>query len=97
MGVIGGLVAIGLAVWYYRTAEAKGGPALQWAIAGVIVYYVPNFLWKWMIADKAIQTLQKQPTPLKSSVWGILIGVLVAVLVWTFFLKNANFTDQSQE
>lgn len=100
MGVIGGLLAIGLAVWYYRTAEAKGGPAVQWAIAGVMVFYVPNFLWQLMVAGPALKSIQKQTAPLKFGMWGyssILIGLLVAIAVWTFFLKNAHFGDPSQD
>ncbi len=27
------------AVWYYRTAEARGQPAMGWAIAGALIYY----------------------------------------------------------
>jgi len=100
MGVIGGLITIGLAVWFYRTAAAKGGPALQWGIAGALVFFVPKILWQVMVANPALRSMQKGTAPMKLALWdysSILIGLAVAVAVWSLFLKNATFDDRPQE
>jgi hypothetical protein len=39
------LAVLGSALWYYRAAMAKGLPAIQWAVAGAILYYGGFLLW----------------------------------------------------
>jgi hypothetical protein len=43
------LVIIGLAVWFYRTAERLSLPGLAWAIAGVLVYYGGFVFWMYAV------------------------------------------------
>ena len=48
--MFGGLAAIVIAIWFYRSAESRGLPGIQWAIAGAIAFYVPNVIWSLLIA-----------------------------------------------
>ncbi len=44
--MLGGIIAIAVAVWFYRTAESIGNPTpLQWGVIGVVVYYVILAAW----------------------------------------------------
>ncbi len=79
MGGIGGIVSIGFAVWFYVTAEKKKAPAIQWAIAGFISYFVPWLVWVKVMGPKKI--------PFSPSI-GILFGATCAFLVLTFVLKR---------
>jgi hypothetical protein len=89
--MLGGVVAVLIAFWFYRTADSKGAPAIQWAIAGLIAYYVPNFIWSLLVAKPILQTLHAQSAPIKASLVGhssIVIGALCAWLVWYGFLRK---------
>lgn len=77
MGAISGLVSIAFVVWFYITAEKKNAPAIQWAIAGAISYFVPWVVWVKLIGPK------KLPPSI-----GILVGATCAFLVLTFVLKR---------
>jgi hypothetical protein len=37
------------ALWYYRTAENRGQPALAWAVVGPILYYGGFLFWMHVI------------------------------------------------
>ncbi|MEY2701336.1 MAG: hypothetical protein RIQ52_2091 [Pseudomonadota bacterium] len=39
------LAVIGSAVWYYQTAYQRQLPAVAWAIAGALIYYMGFLLW----------------------------------------------------
>jgi len=39
------LAVLASALWYYRTAESRGQPAMAWAIAGAILYYGGFMFW----------------------------------------------------
>ncbi len=79
MGGIGGIVSIGFAIWFYLTAEKKKAPAIQWAIAGFISYFVPWLVW--------VKVLGPKKMPFGSSL-SILVGATCAFLVLTFVLKR---------
>ncbi|MDD5033245.1 MAG: hypothetical protein PHE55_00680 [Methylococcaceae bacterium] len=78
MAAIGGIVSIVFTVWFYLTAESKKAPAIQWAIAGFISYFVPYLVWIKLVAAK------KLPYPSA----GILVGGICAWLVLTLILKK---------
>jgi len=89
--MLGGVVAVLIALWFYRTADSKGAPAIQWAVAGLIAYYVPNFIWSIWVAKPILQTLHAQSAPIKASLVGhssIVIGAACAWGVWYGFLRK---------
>lgn len=89
--MLGGLVAVVIAFWFYRTADSKGAPAMHWAVAGLIAYYVPNFIWSLWVAKPILQTLHAQSAPIKASLVGhssIVIGAVCAWAVWYGFLRK---------
>lgn len=43
------------ALWYYRTAQARGLPGLAWAITGVIVYYAGFLFWMYLVLKTLMQ------------------------------------------
>ena len=84
MGAIGGIVSIAFAVWFYLTAEKKKAPAIQWAIAGFISYFVPWWVWVKVMGPKKI--------PFSPSI-SILFGAACAFLVLSFVLKRLKSPD----
>jgi len=90
--MLGGVVAVAIAIWYYRSAEGRGLPAIPWGVAGLVAYYVPNFIWSLMVAKPWLVRLHAQNAPIMSSFVGhssILVGVIAALLVWQFALPRA--------
>jgi hypothetical protein len=80
-----GLVSIIVAFWFYRTANAKSAPALQWAGVGFITYYLPNLIWTFTLTKPLVTKLHAQNAGLSATLVGhsgILVGVTVAVFVW---------------
>ena len=91
--MLGGIVAVIIAVWYYRSAERRGIPPMPWAFAGVIAYYVPNFIWSLLVAKPWLSQLHAQNAAVLSSVVGhssILVGGVFALLVHRFALMRAK-------
>ena len=87
--MLGGVVAIVFAIWFYRSAEARGLPAIPWALAGIVAYYVPNFIWSLVVAKPWLATLHAQNAAAMSSIVGhssILVGAVVALVVRHFAL-----------
>jgi uncharacterized membrane protein YgaE (UPF0421/DUF939 family) len=91
--MLGGIIAVALAFWYYRSAEARGLPNFQWAVAGLIAFYVPNFIWSLAVAKPMLNTLHAQNATSAASFWGfssVLVGAVAAVIVHYLFLKRAS-------
>lgn len=91
--MLGGIVAVVIAVWFYRSAEGRGIPPIPWAVAGAIAYYVPNFIWSLLVAKPWLSSLHAQNAAVMSSIVGhssILVGVVFAVLVHRFALLRAK-------
>lgn len=91
--MLGGVVAVLIAIWFYRSAEGRGLPPISWGVAGVIAYYVPNFIWSLLVAKPWLVTLHAQNAAGLSSIVGhssILVGAVFAVLVHRFALLRAR-------
>ncbi len=91
--MFGGIIAIAIAYWFYRTAESRGLPNLQWAIAGIIAFYVPNFIWSLTIAKPWMNTLHQANAAASASMVGfssVFVGLAVALLVYRFALPKAQ-------
>lgn len=91
--MIGGVIAILIAYWYYRTAESRGLPNFQWAFAGLISFYIPNFIWSLAIAKPMMNSLHAQNATATASLLGfssVFVGAAAAVLVYFLVLKRAS-------
>lgn len=91
--MLGGIIAVVIAIWFYRSAEARGLPPIPWAVAGVVAYYVPNFIWSLLVAKPWLSTLHAQNAAVLSSIVGhssILVGAVFAVLAHRFALLRAR-------
>jgi len=89
------LLTVGIAYWYYKTAERLQSNTVQWAIAGGIVYQLPA--WAWMILVSKPYLSGIQGTANKSTITAMLIGhswiaigAIVALLVYKFALLKTN-------
>jgi len=94
--MLGGLIAVAIAVWFYRTAMAKGAEGFQWGLVGIITYYVPNFLWSVMVAKPVLVNLHKQTAPIKYSLWGyssVFVGLAVVLTVWYLVLNRLKVAE----
>lgn len=91
--MLGGIVAVLIAVWFYRSAEGRGLPQIPWSVAGVVAYYVPNFIWSLLVAKPWLSNLHAQNAAVLSSVVGhssILVGAVFAVLAHRLALLRAR-------
>ena len=89
--MFGGIIAVTIVLWFYRTAERRGLPNFQWALAGLIAFYVPNFIWSLAVAKPMLNTLHAQNATATASFWGfssVFVGAIAAVLVHYFFLRR---------
>lgn len=95
LGLLGTIISIICSVWYYRTAVAKGAPAVQWAVVGFVSYFLTNLIWTFWVAKpiamKIGQNAAGKASLISSS--GILAGALVAWLIWSQILNKLKPTE----
>ena len=98
--MLSGLISIIVAFWFYRTANAKSAPALQWAGVGFITYYLPNLIWTFTLVKPMVTKLHTQNAGFSATLVGhsgILVGVTVAVFVWYAVLDKLKATPVQEE
>lgn len=91
--MIGGIIAILMAYWFYRTAQSRQLPAFHWAVGGVLAFYVPNFIWSLTLAKPMLNQLHAQNGTVMATFWGfssVIVGTAVAVAVHYFILQRAR-------
>ncbi len=91
--MFGGLIAIVIAFWFYRSAESRDLPGIQWAIGGAIAFYVPNFIWSLMIAKPMMNQLHAQNAAGMASLLGfssVFVGAAIAGLVYFLVLRRTR-------
>lgn len=91
--MLGGIVAVVIAVWFYRSAEKRSLPSIPWGLAGLVAYYVPNFIWSLLVAKPWLTKLHAQNAAVLSSIVGhssIVVGAVFAVLAYRFALMRAR-------
>lgn len=97
--MIGGIIAIVIAYWFYRTAESGQLPALQWAFGGTVVFYVPNFIWSLLVAKPMLNQLHAQNATAMASLLGfssVFVGAAVAIMVHFLVLRKLVERSRSQ-
>ncbi len=91
MFVLGAIISIVCSVWFYRTAVAKRAPAIQWAVVGFVSYFLTNFIWTFWVSKPIAVKLLAQKATVKAGLVsgsGILLGAVVAWLVWSQILNK---------
>jgi lipoprotein signal peptidase len=91
--MLGGIIAMVVVYWFYRSAEQRGLPNFQWAFAGLISFYIPNIAWSLLVSKPWVQSLHAQhPTVATGliNLSSVMIGVGCAVLVRQMFLLKAK-------
>lgn len=87
--MIGTIIAIAIAYWYYRGAEAKGSNPLITAAWGFLFYLIPGALWTWLITPSLRDSAVHNPTSLNVFVYSysyILVGIACAAWIkWKHF------------
>ncbi len=95
MVLISIFVTMGIAFWFYRTAEKLGSKAMQWGVAGAISYQVPAWAWMMLVTKPYLSSIRGVAAKATTSVslvshsW-ILIGIVCAYVVYKFFLLKTN-------
>jgi len=87
----GGIVAVAFAIWFYKAAEKRGLPAMQWAVGGYLSFFVPNLIWSILVAKPMVVELHASHQTFKAGLINassILIGLGVALLVFWFVLPK---------
>ncbi|MDT8406946.1 MAG: hypothetical protein RQ715_06825 [Methylococcales bacterium] len=93
---IAGIVTL---VWFYQSAQKRGLPPIQWALIGLIGFWVSWWIVTLGVANPLLEAMEK------SSAWLLLLirqlpalaGVATAVLVQKRFLMTAPVPDAEQE
>ncbi len=61
--MLSSIVAALIAVWYYFSAKKTGRDPINWAIAGLVIYFIVALSWTWFITpsikDAAIHSQSK--------------------------------------
>jgi hypothetical protein len=89
--MLGGVISIAIAIWFYKTAESKGAPTFQWAFVGFVTYYLPNLIWTFWVAKPYVLQLHSQNAGFAATLVGqsgIFLGIAVAALVWFQVLRK---------
>ncbi len=47
--MIGSIVAILVAVWFYLSAKNTSRQPVSWAVAGLVVYFTVALAWTWLV------------------------------------------------
>ena len=90
--MIGGLIAIAIAIWFYRTAVQMNDPRpVFWAVNGVAAYYIVVFLWWILVLKPASATLHHGGTMKLYAlhVAGYALGLLLAWFVRRRWLASS--------
>ena len=95
--VLGVIISMLSSVLFYRTAAAKGAPAIQWAVVGFASYFLTNLIWTFWVSKPiaiklATQNLNTKAGLVTSS--GILIGAVVAWLIWSQLLSKLKAAEE---
>lgn len=92
MGIVGAILAIAIAYWFYRTAEKHGIEPTWWGLIGVACYYFSTLMWSTGVV-RPVLTMVRETDPGNLRVWvaiGLfstaLFGALIAVLVRRYVL-----------
>jgi len=89
--MLGGVISIAIAIWFYKTAESKGAPTFQWAFVGFVTYYLPNLIWTFWVAKPYVLKLHAQNAGFTATLLGqsgIALGVVIAGFVWFQVLRK---------
>ncbi|GAB6068393.1 hypothetical protein JCM13664_17120 [Methylothermus subterraneus] len=87
--MIGGLVAVAIAIWFYRTAIQIHDPKpFLWVANSVVAYYVVVFLW-WFLVIKPVSATFHHLSQFNVLILTVeLAGYALAVLVVWFIRKR---------
>lgn len=91
--MIGGLIAVAIAIWFYRTALAINEPKpVLWVIYGVVAYYLIVGIWWFLVVKPMSGTLHHySPTVMfVVHIAGNLLGVLVVWFVRKRWVANVK-------
>jgi hypothetical protein len=97
--MFGVIISMLSSVLFYRTAAAKGAPAIQWAVVGFGSYFLTNLIWTLTVSKPFAIELAKQNLNTKAglvSSSGIIIGALVAWLIWSQILSKLKPTPAQE-
>lgn len=88
--MIGGLVAIAIAVWFFTSAQKlPGRDPIQWGAVGVVVYYLTVALWSVVSDLGFLADFHHRSVAIGAFMHylGVALGVLAAWLVKRRWLK----------
>jgi hypothetical protein len=96
--MVGGIAAILIAIWFYRSALAAGKSPLPWVFVGFVSYYLPALLWTMLVTPDLRDMVEHSQSAVLAIVarFGyIVVGILCATLVRAKALgKSEGVTDE---
>lgn len=91
--MLGGIIAVLLCVWFYRTAEAMKLNPLPWIVGALVVYYGVKYGWTWGVVkptmgDKA--GARTMMATLMTDYSGAVLGAIAAAVFRAKVLLRQN-------
>lgn len=82
--MVGGIIAILIAIWFYMTAVRIGAPdPFKWVIHAVLMYFLVVFLWWWFANLPSMEPYHHKnlAAGLFFAYFGNLLGLAVVALI----------------
>ena len=82
--MVGGVAAILIAIWFYRSALAAGKSPLPWVFVGFVSYYLPALLWTLWVTPGLRDMVEHSQSVMLAIIVRfayIVVGILCATLV----------------
>jgi hypothetical protein len=93
------IVAIVVAVWFYKSARAVGKNGFGWAVIGIVAMTIPSLAWGFFVRAAILPTLiRSQISDAGAIMSGLAIG-LVGIglgLAVVFWLHRTNLKSNAQ-
>ena len=96
--MIGSIVAVFVAVWFYYTAKNTGRDPISWAVAGLVVYFMVCLVWTWFVTPPIKDAASHSQSGLLIFLTRyayILVGLASAVFFNLKFAGSSNNTSDS--
>lgn len=103
--MVGILVALGLSIWFFRTAQSVGKHPWAWAAIALISYQIPVFLWGFVLRAVVPSLSIRVSSVAGAAALGLAVGLsavavggLSAVLVYRhLLLPGSTVTSDAQD
>ncbi len=93
------IAGIVILVWFYQSAKTRNLPPVQWAVIGLVGFWVAWWIVTLSVANPMLETFEKSPgwILLLIQLLPALAGIAAAVLVQKKFLLTAPAPEKPEQ